>query len=568
MEPLEKGTKASSGGSIRAEGLVKDLTERKRAEEALRESEEPFRTVFETAGIGIALVDMQGHPMKSNAALQRLLGYTAEELSGMAFTEFTHPDDREPDWGLYQELMSGKREKYTIEKRYIKRDGQVMWGLLTASLVRSVDGRPEYGVGMVEDITDRKRAEEALRRSEQRYKDFISHSNEGVWRLELDQPIPIDLPAEEILERCLQYGYIAECNLAHARNCGFSTPEEMVGKRLGDLVCPLEQGRLESFRSSVRSGWQSGTVEFRTLDKAGNPKHFLRTEIPIIENGMLVRAWGITRNVTELKRAEVALRESEEHFRRFIENVPLGVYRTTPDGRVLKTNPTLLRMLGYDSWQELASRNLEGEGFEAGYPRSAFREQIEREGEIGGLEAAWKRRDGSVVFVREFARAHRADDGSLLYYDGIVEDITERRRAEEALKRSRDRLRALAARLQTVREEERKRVAREIHDQLGQALTAVKIGLSSLIHDLPAGKRQGSESVLDLIDRTIQSVRRISTELRPMILDDLGLVAAVEWAGEDFEARTKTKCRMDLPRKISSSTPSAPRRSSASSRRH
>ena len=246
--------------------------------------------------------------------------------------------------------------------------------------------------GLVKDLTERKRAEEALRQSEQRYRDFISHSNEGVWRLELEQPIPMDLPSEEILERFLQYAYIAECNLAHARNSGFSTPEEVVGKHLRDLVSPLDQGRLESFRSSVRTGWQSGTVEFRTLDKAGNSKHFLRTQIPIIENGMLVRAWGITRNVTELKRAEVALRESEEHFRRFIENVPLGVYRTTPDGRVLKTNSTL-----------------------------------------------------------------------------------------------------------------------------------------------------------DLIDRTIQSVRRISTELRPPILDDLGLVAAVEWAGEDFEARTKTKCRMDLP---------------------
>jgi signal transduction histidine kinase len=107
--------------------------------------------------------------------------------------------------------------------------------------------------------------------------------------------------------------------------------------------------------------------------------------------------------------------------------------------------------------------------------------------------------------------------------------------------------RALAGRLQMAREEERKVVAREIHDELGQALTAIKIDLSSLMRDLPAGKKQGSESVLNLIDQTIQSVRRISTELRPGILDDLGLVAAVEWAGEEFETRTRTKCQLDLP---------------------
>jgi PAS domain S-box-containing protein len=126
----------------------------------------------------------------------------------------------------------------------------------------------------------------------------------------------------------------------------------------------------------------------------------------------------------------------QEQIRRFIENLPLGVYRSTPDGRVLMANPALLRMLGYDSWQELAFRNLEGEGFEAGHPRSAFREQIEREGEATGLEAAWKRRDGSVIFVRESARAFRADDGRVLYYDGIVEDVTERRRLEEQLRQA------------------------------------------------------------------------------------------------------------------------------------
>ena len=136
----------------------------------------------------------------------------------------------------------------------------------------------------------------------------------------------------------------------------------------------------------------------------------------------------------KVKREETA--KLQEQIRSFIENLPLGVYRTTPDGRVLMANPTLLRMLGYDSWEELAFRNLEGEGFEVGHPRSAFCQQIEREGEARGLEAAWKRRDGSVIFVRESARAFRAHDGRVLYYDGIVEDVTERRRLEEQLRQA------------------------------------------------------------------------------------------------------------------------------------
>ena len=119
----------------------------------------------------------------------------------------------------------------------------------------------------------------------------------------------------------------------------------------------------------------------------------------------------------------------------------------------------------------------------------------------------------------------------------------------EELQRSFDQLRALAGRLQSIREEERTRVARDIHDQLGQALTAIKLDVSALVRQ-PAGPEQHLEkaaSILNLVDETIQAVRRISTELRPGVLDDLGLVATVEWAGEEFEARTGTRCRLDLP---------------------
>ncbi len=124
------------------------------------------------------------------------------------------------------------------------------------------------------------------------------------------------------------------------------------------------------------------------------------------------------------------------------------------------------------------------------------------------------------------------------------------RRAEDRLTASFNQLRALTARLQSVREEERKRVAREIHDDLGQSLTSIKIDLAALIRSLPADLRydsRKSESILHLVDQTIQSVRRIATELRPGILDDLGLVAAVEWAAEEFAARSGTKLWLALP---------------------
>jgi signal transduction histidine kinase len=139
---------------------------------------------------------------------------------------------------------------------------------------------------------------------------------------------------------------------------------------------------------------------------------------------------------------------------------------------------------------------------------------------------------------------------NIVKWFGTSTEIEDRKRAEKLLSRSFEQQRALTARLQSVREEERARMAREIHDELGQALTAIKIELASLVNRLPSDQKQAlrGESIMELIDGTIHTVRRISTELRPGILDDLGLVAAVEWAAEEFQARTGTKCQISLPR--------------------
>jgi len=164
-------------------------------------------------------------------------------------------------------------------------------------------------------------------------------------------------------------------------------------------------------------------------------------------------------------------------------------------------------------------------------------------------EGVRRRKDGSL-FHASLVGVPVSVPGRQIAAYSIYRDITRRKRAEEELQRSFRQLRELSARLQNVREEERARVAREIHDELGQALTAIKIDLASLLRAPRTDQQeelQKVESILRMVDQTILSVRRIATELRPGILDDLGLVAAVEWAAEEFEARTGTKCRLDLP---------------------
>jgi PAS domain S-box-containing protein len=158
-------------------------------------------------------------------------------------------------------------------------------------------------------------------------------------------------------------------------------------------------------------------------------KHSLRKRAEELLAG---KSENLDAEAIEHRRVQEALIESEERYKNLFENIPVGIYRTTPDGRILMANPALVRMLGCFSFDELASHNLENsEGFGPTYPRGQFRELIEREGEVRGLESAWMRRDKSVIFVRENARASRGEDGTVLYYEGTVEDITERRRAEE-----------------------------------------------------------------------------------------------------------------------------------------
>jgi PAS domain S-box-containing protein len=156
------------------------------------------------------------------------------------------------------------------------------------------------------------------------------------------------------------------------------------------------------------------------------------------------------RHAIERRRAEERLRESEERFRTLYENSTIGLYRTAPDGTIILANPTLVEMLGFSSSDELLTRNLEADGFEPSSPRSQFLGRIEQEGTINGLEAAWTRRDGTRLVVRESARAIRDSDGQTLFYDGTVEDITERKHAQDAMAASERKYRDLVENLNDV----------------------------------------------------------------------------------------------------------------------
>ena len=243
-----------------------------------------------------------------------------------------------------------------------------------------------------------------------------------------------------------RHGIVRRVNRALCLLLGYP-PSELTGKGMWAISPPAKQEAVRAQVLGVLAGQieLSGPVEHEVLAADGSPR-ILRIYVKPIRDEKTREIAGLRAalvDATAWRRAEQALEQSEERYRDLFENAPVGIYRTTPGGRILIANPALLRMLGYDSFEALAARDLERDGFEPHYSRDDFKTQLERDGEILGHEASWTTRDRRVVTIRESARAVRDSAGAILYYEGTVEDVTERRRAEAALAEANAKLEAV-----------------------------------------------------------------------------------------------------------------------------
>ncbi len=395
-------------------GFGRDITERKRADEELRRSEANYRNLFESANDAIVIFEPDSEAiLDCNAEACRIYGYARDELVGMSLKTLTKDVPRGE--GTVRKVV-GEGSIRGLESVHLGRDGREINFLINASLI-VYKGRPAV-LSMNRDMTLRKRAEEDLRRSKQ----II----EGI----LDA-IPVRVFWKD---RNLVY---LGCNSTFAHDAGFVNPDDVVGK---DDFQMGWRDQAELYRDDDRQVIESGCAKLLIEEPQTTPEGttitLLTSKLPLRDsNGDVSGVLGTYLDITERKRAEEALRESEARYRSLFDQSPLGIYQTTPDGRILAANPALLQKLGYASIEELTSRNLEREGYEPRYPRSEFKDRLEREGEVIGFESAWLKKDGEVLDVRESARVVRGRDGRTLVYEGTVEDVTAQRRAEEERQR-------------------------------------------------------------------------------------------------------------------------------------
>ena len=395
--------------------------EQRRAELLRHNSEARFRALFEGAGAGIALEDLQGKIIETNRALQQMLGYGAAELQQITRKDFTHSQDLKEETAHFKRLLEGKSDHYRVEKRFVRRDGRIFWGRLTVSIVRDTSAAPQFTVAMIEDITERQRAEEA----HQQYSAIVESSNDAIISTTLD-------------------GIIFSWNPAATRLFGHTASE--AGGRPISLIVPTEQEE-ESARVLERIKQGDCVENFETirLRKDAELIHVSVTTSPIRDiSGKTTGASSIYRDITERKHAEAALRDSEENYRRLVEMSPDAIFIHC-DGRYAYLNQAAVELFGAEKPEHMIGKSIldhiqprfHNITLERNHQLSAGRHEVPL------LEQKIIRLDGSVVDVEATAIA-------FIYWGKpaiqvVARDITERKCAEAALRKSEAENQKLAA---------------------------------------------------------------------------------------------------------------------------
>lgn len=407
--------------------IATDITERKRAEEALRQSEKRFRSAFENVPIGVAVLGLDSKLLAANAALHEILGYPEEELLDKSAVELTHPEDMAETGARRERLISGELESQRLEKRYLRADGGVLWASCNTRLVRNARGEPDHFVSQIQDITERRSAEEALERSEKRFKSLIQNAPDVITVLDARNTILYDSPA---VERVLGY-----------------RPEDRLGKQGFGYVHPDDRKKAEAvFEGLLKNSCGANLPRhYRMRHADGSWVRVEATRTNLLDDpdvgGVVVNY----RDVTERRRGEEALRESEERFRGAFENASIGMALTGLDRRYLRVNRSLCEMLGY-SEEELLSKSspdiTHPEDLEKSYARTEglFRSM---EPDAQPLEKRYLHKDGRTVWAISNVSLVRDFRGKPSHFISHFQDITERKDAEEALRRSEARFRAV-----------------------------------------------------------------------------------------------------------------------------
>jgi PAS domain S-box-containing protein len=503
------------GSILYYEGTAQDVTDRKQAEEALRESEERYRELFENAKDAIYVQDLRGIYISVNRAAEKLSGYDRNEIIGKHFEQFVAPEYLPlVRKNFTKKLVDKEQTAYEVE--VITKDGRRVPVELNSTLIFK-HGVPVGIQGIARDIAERKLAVERLRE----YEKVVEGLEEMIVVVDRD------------------YRYLI-ANRAFLNHRGVKR-EELVGHLVPELMSPevfekiVKKHLDECFKGNVVK------YEMKFTYPIGDRDLFC-AYFPIEGSAGIDRVACVLTDITDQKRAQEELRQSEERFSKAFHSSPAALsVGLLEDGKLLEVNDAFLRMTGHKR-DEVIGRTTLDLGFWADSNHRLTMAEMSRErGAVTDLELDFRKKSGEVrngLFSVDLIEL--SGKPCVL---GIAQDITERKRAESAL-------RNYSRKLIEAQEAERQHIARELHDQIGQVLTAIRINLQTVGNSCETDESQVLiDQGITIIDSALEQVRNLSFELRPSVLDGLGLVAALRWYSDQYAQRTgiRTKTSTNLP---------------------
>jgi PAS domain S-box-containing protein len=526
-----------------------DITKQKQADEALRENAERLRAMFNQAAVGIATGTLEGRFVEANQKFSDILGYSIEELRERTFLDVTHADDAERTRSNTGRLLAGEIADLIYEKRYVRKDGSSVWSRSTVTLLKDAAGKPQRYVAVIEDITARKLAETALRESEERFRAIVQATPECVKVVGAD-------------------GTLLAMNSAGCGMVEANGETEIIGQSVYGLIAPAYRQKFIDFNESVCQG-QTGHIEFEIVGLKGTRRWMETHAVPMRDpaSGQTVQL-AVTRDVTARKEADEKLRRSEEELRALANSIPQLAWMADPDGEIFWYNR------GWYEYTGTTLEQMESGGWKAVHDPTVLPEVLERWTDSVRNETPFEMEfplrgaDGVYRWFLTRVSPFRDDKGKVMRWFGTNTNIDEQRQLLRSLSEARDHLekrveertgelaaanlslRNLSARLLKVQDEERKRLARELHDSVGQILAALSMNIAVVQAQSYKLDSIGARAVLEnvqLVQQASSEIRTLSHLLHPPLLEIAGLASALRWYVDGFSERSNIKVELEIP---------------------
>ncbi len=414
LSPIFNGKREIVGMSE----IMHDITVRKDMEAALLRNEAKYRSIFENAVEGIFQTTEQGQHLRVNPAYVRMFGYSSEEelkaeISDVGRQMYANPDDR----ARFLKLMEQNGEVRNFEVEAIRKDGASMWLSVNARAVKDMGSDTVFYEGMVEDRTKRKHAEQIILEREEKYRQLFELESDAIFLIDSET------------------GRILEANKSASSLYGFSK-EEFLQKTNADLSAEPARTN-EAIRKELR------VVPLRYhRKKDGTVFPVEITATHMTWDGRKSHLAAI-RDISDRQKIEEALLKREEDYRNIYDNAMVGIFQSLPEGKYFRVNSALARIHGFNSPDEMISTvtNIGEHLYVDREDRKRYMKLLDKTSKITNFEAQLFRKDRSKVWISMNVQVIRGKDGAVAYYEGIVEDITERKKAEEDLKASAEKLR-------------------------------------------------------------------------------------------------------------------------------